>query len=343
MTTFIRVGKLPHFSSTVRQFGKDPDEIIKNAGLDPAVLDTPDNFISYSSYRRLLAGAVEATGCERFGLLISKQLGPQSLGVVGFSMQQSSDFGTALNLLSRFFHLHDQHGTITVEVMKDSFRISHHIPDLETPGSIQAIDVSAAAGHNLFNTLMGKDISALRYEFPYPRPADTSVYDFLEAQELVFDAHSMGIVIDRHYLEAPIANHDPHMANLLGEYMETLDNSAGEAMASKVKVIVKDILSTGECTLEAVAELFKITPRTLQNKLKHEHTSFHDIIEDVRKGLALYYLRSSRMDLTKIALLIGYSDSSAFSRSFRRWYNATPTQWRKSETVGSGQALHMTH
>ncbi len=330
MISYIRVGKLPYFSATVRQFGVDPERILKNVGLDPAVLDNPDNFISYAHYRQLLVEAVEATGCERFGLLISKMLGPQSLGVVGFSMQQSPDFGTALSVLSQFFHLHDQHGTITVDLLKDRFRVSHNIPDPEVPGSIQALDVSAAAGHNLFNTLMGENICALRYEFPYPRPADISAYAFLEAQELVFDTQNLGIVIDRKYLEAPIAHHDPNMANLLCEYMGTLDNRAGDVLANKIKLIVKDMLSTGECSLKAVAELFKITPRTLQNRLKHEHTSFHNIMEDVRKELALHYLRSSQMDLTKIALLIGYSDSSAFSRSFRRWYSKTPSKWRKS-------------
>lgn len=333
MTSYIRVGKLPYFSTTIRQFGEVPEEIIKNAGLDPAVLATPDNFIPYAKYRHLLAAAVEATGCERFGLLVSKQLGPQSLGVVGFSMQQSYDFGSALEVLARFFHLHDQHGTITVDIVEDSLRTSHHIPDMEVPGSIQAIDVSAAAGHNLFNTLLGKNIRALRYEFPYPRPTDISAYTFLDAQELVFDAQSLRIVIDSKYLKEPIAHHDPNMASLLGEYMKSLDNRVDEVIVGKVKVIVQDMLCTGECTLEAVAELFQVTPRTLQNKLKQAHTSFQIIMEEVRKELALHYLRTSQMDLTKIALLIGYSDSSAFSRSFRRWYNKTPSKWRKSGEI----------
>ncbi len=343
MTTFIRVGKLAHFSATVRQFGKDPVEVIKRVGLDPAVLAVPDNFISYSTYRHLLVEAVKATGNERLGILISKQLGPQSLSVVGFSMQQSSDLGTALGVLSRFFHLHDQHGTIALEILEDSFCISHHIPDMETPGSIQAIDVSAAAGHNLFNTLMGENIHALRYEFPYPEPADLSAYKFLEAQELVFDALNLGIVIDNKYLDKPIAHHDPNMAHLLSEYMKTLEDNTGEAIADKVTSIVKDMLSTGECTLEAVADLFQVTSRTLQNKLKLEGTSFHNIMEDVRKTLATHYLQSSHMDLTKIALLVGYSDSSAFTRSFRRWYNATPSQWRKARTQNSELASYITH
>lgn len=332
MTTMIRVGLLPYFCETVRQLGHDPEQIIRRAGLDPAVMSIPDTFIPYAKYRQLLVAAVEATGCVRFGLIMSEKLGPQSLGVVGFSMQQSTDVGAAFKVLAKFLHLHDQHGSIALESQGEYARIGYVIDDLDGPAAIQAIDVAAAIGHNLLKTLMGNNVRVRRYEFPYPQPEDLLPYAVLQGQELVFDTDSFGIVIERQYMEVPIANHDPHMANLLLDYMEALDMRAGEEITDKVALIVKDMLSTSECTLEAVAEMFKVTPRTLQNKLKREDTSFHEILERIRKTLALHYLRSSRMDLTNIALLIGYSDSSAFSRSFRRWYNETPSQWRKSDT-----------
>ena len=303
----------------------------------------PDTFIPYAQYRQLLVEAVKITGCERFGLLMSEKLGPQSLGVVGFSMQQSTDVGAAFHVLAKFLHLHDQAGTVTLEPQGKFFRIGYLLDDLNGPAAAQAIDVSAALGHNLLKILIGNNVEIARYEFPYPKPNDLSPYEFLQGRELVFDTDNFGLVIDRWYLEVPIANHDPQMANLLGEYMEALDDRAGEGITDKVELIVKDMLSTGECTLEAVAELFKVTPRTLQNKLKREDTSFHEIVEQVRKTVALHYLRSSEMDLTNIALLIGYSDSSAFSRSFRRWYNETPSQWRKSSVISADGAPHITH
>ncbi len=343
MSRQIRVGKLLYYASTIRQLGHDPDEVIRKVGLDSAALAIPDNFISYSSYRQLLVEAAKVTRCERFGLIMSEKLGPQSLGVVGFSMQQAADLGTALAILSKFLHLHDQHGKITLDAQGQYFRISHHIDDLNAPGAIQAVDVSATLGHNLLETLLGKSICAVRYEFPYPRPADVTAYDFLQAQELLFDSASLGIVIEKRFLDVPIANHDPHMASLLNEYMDALNDRAGERITDKTEVIVKDMLSTGECTLVSVAELFNVTPRTLQNKLKYEGSGFHEIVEEARKSLALHYLRSSEMNLTHIALLIGYSDSSAFSRSFRRWYNATPSQWRKSSVISAEQASHTSH
>ncbi|MGI9293962.1 MAG: AraC family transcriptional regulator [Pseudomonadales bacterium] len=330
MTNLIRVGLLPYFSATIQQFGKDPEEVFKGVGIDPAGLDVADTFIPYDQYRQLLVEAVTITGCERFGLLMSKKLGPQSLGVVGFAMQQSTDVRAAFEVLARFLHLSDQHGIVTVEPEGEHFRIGYSLEDLDVPGSAQAIDVAAALGHNILKTLVGHDVKAIRYEFPYPQPEDLTAYQILNTPELVFDAERFGIVVDSACMKIPILNNDPRMASLLDEYMEMLATRSGNRVTDKVELIIQDLLSTSDCTLEAVSDLFKVTPRALQHRLQREFTSFHEIVENVRKKTAVSCLRTSSMDLTNIALLLGYSDSSAFSRSFRRWYNQTPSQWRRS-------------
>lgn len=338
MTTMIQVGLLSYFAATIEQYGGDSGKVISAAGLDPSMLEVADIFIPYSQYRELLVRAVEATGCERFGLFMAKRLGPRSLGVVGFGMQQSATIGAAFESLAKFIHLHDQHGYLTLEAQGDFFRIGYVIDDLDKPGAAQAIDVSAALGNNMMKTLAGRDIQAVRYEFPYPQPADVTPYEFFNTQELMFNADSCGIVIDNTVLNIPVVRQDPHMANMLGEYLEALSCVTESSVAAKVELIVRDILSSGQCTLVLVAELLKVTPRTLQNTLQSENSGFHEIVEHVRKTQALHYLQTSPLDLTHIAQLLGYSDSTAFSRSFRRWYNETPSQWRKSNVLIGAKA-----
>jgi AraC-like DNA-binding protein len=36
--------------------------------------------------------------------------------------------------------------------------------------------------------------------------------------------------------------------------------------------------------------------------------------------------------ITQLAFMLGFSDVSAFSRAFKKWYGVSPTQFRASET-----------
>ena len=52
------------------------------------------------------------------------------------------------------------------------------------------------------------------------------------------------------------------------------------------------------------------------------------MVEDVRRDLALAYLKQRHLPFSEIAMLLGYSELSAFSRAFRRWTGASPRAYR---------------
>ena len=328
MPELIRAGLLTYYNETVRRLGKDPGTILADVGLEPTAIDVADVYIPFAKYLQLLGRTAEVTGCARFGLLLAKRLGPEALGVVGYLMQQATNVGEAVQALANFFHLHDQHGRIQLEARGDSLRIGYHMHDPEQPGAEQGIDVAAVLGHNVLVALIGSDHQAIGYEFPYSRPRDLSPYRILNTRKLVFDADSYGILIQRRDASAAITTADPRMQQLLHDYLTMKGNPAGPELSSSVESLVSDLLSTGRCNLAAVSELMAMSPRTLQYKLRREGTSLHAIVEQVRKRQAAHYLRHSDIDLTNVALLLGYSDSTAFSRSFRRWFHVTPSQWR---------------
>ena len=61
--------------------------------------------------------------------------------------------------------------------------------------------------------------------------------------------------------------------------------------------------------------------------------SFEAIKDEVRRDIALRYLRQPGVSLTRVAAMVGYSEPSVLSRSCYRWFAATPRQLRK-ELVG---------
>ena len=86
-------------------------------------------------------------------------------------------------------------------------------------------------------------------------------------------------------------------------------------------------------SLEAVASNFNMSFRSLQRRLKEEGITFLEIVEKVRKNLAIHYLSSEQLQIKDIAYTLGYNEPSAFLRAFKRWTGETPTSYRSQSIL----------
>ena len=62
-----------------------------------------------------------------------------------------------------------------------------------------------------------------------------------------------------------------------------------------------------------------MSPRTLQRRLARYQLSWQQWLDRNREQLARQYLDDTSLTLTDIALLLGFSEQSAFTRAYRRW------------------------
>jgi len=95
------------------------------------------------------------------------------------------------------------------------------------------------------------------------------------------------------------------------------------------KSIVQN-LPSGHANIEQVASDLFLSTRKLQRLLHFEDTSFIVLLNRIRQDLAERYIKDKNMDLTEIAFLLGFSEQSTFSRSFKRWTGISPTKYRKA-------------
>ena len=65
-------------------------------------------------------------------------------------------------------------------------------------------------------------------------------------------------------------------------------------------------------------KITRISPRTLQRRLRDEGTSFADLLDDLRQEMALRLLRDRKLAIYEVAFLLGYAEPSTFHRAFRR-------------------------
>ena len=111
--------------------------------------------------------------------------------------------------------------------------------------------------------------------------------------------------------------------------------SAGaDDLIGRVQRELNRALPGGEATLEAVARRLGLSPASLYRRLRERGAEFTHLRRQLRYELAVGHVRERRLPLTEVALLLGYSELSAFSRAFRRWTGVSPARYRGGQVPG---------
>ncbi|MBN9088040.1 MAG: helix-turn-helix transcriptional regulator [Reyranella sp.] len=96
-----------------------------------------------------------------------------------------------------------------------------------------------------------------------------------------------------------------------------------------VRELVLDDIGKEPPRLGAVAKALKLSPKSLERRLRFRRTSFSRIVDDIRRDLSSQWLRDTDMTLDQVAFLAGYAATAAWLRAFKRWTGTTPKRFRE--------------
>ncbi len=137
-----------------------------------------------------------------------------------------------------------------------------------------------------------------------------------------------GILLERATLDGFLPGRSRHLRQAALAYLRSLGPPHANTFTLNVRQITRSLLQSGDCTPDRVAQALGLHPRTLQRRLKDEGTAFETIKDEVRREVAEALLAQPRVSLSQIALMLDYANSSAFSRSARRWFGESARERR---------------
>jgi AraC-like DNA-binding protein len=180
--------------------------------------------------------------------------------------------------------------------------------------------------------------------FAYREPHDAALHRALFAPNRVhFDAPCDRIVLKTSTLAQPLRSQDAAMHGVLSRYAERLarEQSSADRLVRRVREVLLELLGSGKGDADQIAKHFGMSRRTLTRHLAREGINFRQLLEDVRHQSALGLLESTNIELSRIAELLGYTETSSFCRAFIRWRGLSPLGYRRACRSGRAQ-LHAT-
>lgn len=334
----VRVAPLCGIPDLLRNLGVDAAKIFASAGVDPSLLDDPDNPISFSAMGRVIEGCVERTGRRDFGLLLGTRTGPQVLGLVGLLARQSADVGSALRNMVRYLHLHDRGAVAYLTVNGEQASIGYTVMEPDVESSRQIADGAMAIACNIMRGHCGTDWTPSEVRLARRRPASSLPYRRFFRAPVRFDAAENALLFPATWLHQPLPEADPLLRGLLQAELEWLDVRYGADFEAKVRRLIRTLLVSGQCSVDKVAGILSMHRRTLSRRLKKEGTTFESLLAEIRFDAARQLLVDTDLAIRRIASILGYSDVTALTRAFHRWSGASPASWRstrRAETKAS--------
>ncbi len=308
----------------------------RELGIEPDLLLRPDEMVSGDLSHRAWLLAERLTGDTNIGLHIGESVHPSTLGLVGFVMLSCEKLDKALSKLIRYTNL------LTDGVVGNISR-SGRLAEVEISVTTdvanslidhprQRIESSFAAIVTISRTLTGKGLPIREMRFVHTRPASVSEHSRIFTAPVLFSQEENKMIFAAEALDFPVllANRDL-LATFEAKANEHLHSMGQkETRARQVKKLIIAKMRGDLPAISDIARSLGVSERTLQRELAAEDTTFSGLVDAVRRGQAMRHLRDERTTVAEISFLLGFSEPSAFHRSFKRWTGMTPRAFRDS-------------
>jgi AraC-like DNA-binding protein len=327
----IRSTLLAGYSPLTRSLGGHPQRLLRASGINPRLETDPDSYIGFGALCDLLERTAADTGCESFGLRLSAAQGISSLGPLGFALQNSATLREAFEEYGQFQSVHLQGAHSEFRLAGPLPQWVYHVDEPGRLGSQQKIAQAMGLACNVFRALIGPQWRPVSAQFVQPAPVDAGPYRRVFRSPLRFAQNANLMELQADALERPIARSNPQLRRLIDQHLLEMKAGVSELPEEQVRKAIRSSMSRQDCSIVEVAALLSIAPRSLQRQLHRRRTSFSKLLEDVRAQAARRHLTESRLSLTQLAAILGYSELSAFSRAFHRWHGQSPQQWQRAQ------------
>lgn len=334
----IRIGPAITIPAVLRALAVEPEPICRQAGLPPEIFDHPDNTLPMVQLGRLAARCEEVTGRGDFGLLVADGTTASNLGMVGFLLKQAPDVRSALTDLTRYLHHTDRAAVPSFEVAGARVTVGYHVIEPNVPAVDIIHDGAIAIYGNILKGLCGPHWQPLELTLARRRPAAAARYERHFGAPVTFDAEATTIIFDAKWLDTPLPHADAALRRLLQEQIDLLEAEEAGRFAEQVRRLLRTVLLTRAGSVDDIADLLRVTRRTLTRRLDAEGTSFRQLSDEIQFEIARQLIEHTAMSMTQIALALKYSETSAFSRAFRQWAGMPPRDWRARHQGRPGDA-----
>tara|TARA_R110001599_G_C12269168_1_gene661186 strand:- start:3098 stop:4111 length:1014 start_codon:yes stop_codon:yes gene_type:complete len=320
----------------IRAHHAHPAQIAQRAGLPTAALSDPDLLVDSTAVLRFFEAAAEACRLRTWGLSMARGARLATMiGPLWILLRNARTIGQLCDELADNFDLYTNTAMVSVERVKHGALLSWTTSTAQHESELQMAEFALSVIASELRSHLRQSWMPEAVLFRHAKPAGSlSLHRAAFGSALRFNQDRNALLLDDATLGAAIKSRSSSARALASRVVLLEESHREKYFARDVEAVVRSLIPYSPCTIGEVSRALDLASRTLQLRLKEEHTSFTLIRDAVRADLALKYLRYSDLSAAQIAEILGYANPTSFSRSFRRW-NGQSLRAHRRRTSGS--------
>jgi len=308
------------------------DRGLDSFGIGLGELQDFHGHISLRGFVSIFEWLADALEDPWLGLRISQRAGPDALGAVGYLFLSSGKLETAVQSLSRYLDAIQSSSRVEIRYIENLVQIRYQIIDDTIAPRRQDAEYSIGIMWRYMKLLSQNQCRLTQVSFEHEQPRDAPALPRrIFNSPVLFGRESNELVMPIEDFQCWHEGLDPHLFPILEDHItNTLEQTKTPvSFAESVsQLITEQVLSEG-ARAELISGMLKVSTVTLHRRLRTEGFRFKELVDARSKALAERLLRHGSLPMATVSRRLGFSDPATFSRAFRRWFDTTPSEFRK--------------
>lgn len=320
-----RTARLSLYRGAVRaieQRGGSTGQLLRAAGIRPGSFDVPDARVSISSAWRFLELASQTLNAPDFGFIAASALEFEDLGRLGRELCQTLTLFDGLCAFSRGFRNLLPLGEFAIEKHDEHawfwYSYGRGVPPPPLGAQAQAEQFVLGVMIKVIQLAAGPGWLPREIRMQMQPICDFGHLPQFNGVETHWRQSVSAIAAPTSLLLAPVRDREQPSAEMRAE----------PPWLVELRTAVKEALPWNVLPIESAAESAAMSTRTLQRQMAVEGLTYSRFLDQIRFDLALRLLEGNA-DLSDIALDLGYSANTHFTRAFKRWTGVAPSAFRQ--------------
>jgi AraC-like DNA-binding protein len=310
--------------------------LLRRVGLSEHDFDSRQRRITAIAQAKLLEYAAEVTNDSAFGLHLAQHANPREVGVLFYITSAAKNVGESLPLYARYCRIVNEAVRVKLSPAQNGLLVELTFVGHSRHHFRQNAEFVVAAALKGIRENVGRNVHPTSVAFAHARNSDLREFERFFGCPVEYGAPCDQWSFSNEALALPLFTGDRYLLETLQPFCDEAAkerNTSKGTLRASVENEVQKLLPHGKAKRDTVARALGMSERTLSRKLTEERTTYDEIIDQLRRSLALQYIKDRSISLSQIAWLLGYEGPTSFNHAFVRWTGRPPSTARNEKRL----------